>query len=144
MASNVVIDATTISSLSSQVASVQQFLSKGQYYYKGRDYASASVFPYLNSGTIQAMSVFQTTVPITINGAKETLDLVVPPNAFKNKPVVSAVVECSSAPGPMIPILTNIDTSSYAMNFDVHTITSSTFPSGGIPAFVHITAISYE
>jgi hypothetical protein len=144
MASNVVIDATTISSIQSKVATVEQYLNTGQYYYKGREYASASVFPFLRTGTIQSMSVFQTTVPITINGAKETLDLVVPPNSFKNKPVVSAIVECSSAPGPMIPILTSIDTTSFAMSFDVHTITTSTIPQGGISAYVHITAICYE
>lgn len=144
MASNVVIDATTISSLQSQVATVQQYLTTGQYYYKGREYGAASVFPYLHTGTNNSMSVFQATVAITIKGAKETLDLVVPPNAFKNKPIVSAVVECPSAPGPMIPVLTKIDDTSKALSFDVHTITTSAFPQGGISAYVHITAISYE
>lgn len=142
MASNVVIDATTIASLQSNVASIQQFLTKGQYYYQGRSSASASVYPYLQSGVTQAMSVYQVAVTLTINAARQTLQLVVPPNSFKDRPIVSAIVECASAPGMMGVVLTDIASGSNGMTFDVYT--SGTIPPNGVTATVHITAISYE
>jgi hypothetical protein len=143
MASNVVIDGTTISSIQSQIATTQQYLNTGQYYYKGRDYASASVYPFLHTGTIQAMSVFQTTVPISITSSKVPLELVVPPNSFRNKPIVTATVECAGAPGPMVAVLTSMDTVQYSMNFDIYTITSGAI-TNPITAYVHITAIGPE
>jgi hypothetical protein len=142
MASNVVIDATTITSLQSDLASVKQYLTKGQYYYQGISSASASVYPYLQSGVTNAMSVFQTSVTLTIGAAKQSLQLVVPPNSFKDRPIVSAIVECATAPGPMTVILTNVDTGSYAMSFDVYT--TGLGASQTVPATIHITAISYE
>jgi hypothetical protein len=144
MASNVVIDGTTIASLQSDLASVKQYLTQTQYYYQARNNASASVFPYLHSGTTQSMSVYQTTVSVTITAAKQSLQLVVPPNSFKDTPIVSALVECAAAPGPMSVVLTNIATDgSYGMTFDIYTTSTST-TALNVPAFIHITAISYE
>jgi hypothetical protein len=142
MASNVVIDATTIASIQSSVATIQQFLTKQQYYYQRNSNASASIFPYLQSGNTNAMSVFQTTVSLSITAAKQTLQLVVPPNSFKDRPIVNAIVECAAAPGAMSVILTSIDPGSNGMTFDVYT--SGTIPSNGVPATIHITAIGYE
>jgi len=142
MGSNVVIDQTVIAGLQSAVATINQFLVKGQYYYQGNANASASVFPYLQSGTTNAMSVYQTAVTLIVNAARQTVQLVVPPNSFKDRPIVSAIVECAAAPGLMAAVITDIATTSWAMTFDIYTLGS--IPPNGVSATIHITAISYE
>ncbi len=142
MASNVVIDASTIASIQSSVASMQQFLTKGQYYYQRNNSTGTSVYPFVHSGVTNTMSVYQTTVVLKITAAKLGIQLVVPPNSFKDRPIVSAIVECAAAPGAMSVVLTNIETGSNAMSFDVYT--NGTIPPTGVSATIHITAIAYE
>ena len=142
MASNVVVDASTIASFQSDVASMKQYLETGQYYYSGRTQAAATALPLIPSDVTNSISIFQATVPVTIGASPTKLpSAIVPPNPFKGIPIVSAVVECNNAPGAMVPVLTYIDPTSFAMSFDIYTF--GTF-SSNIQAYLHVTAISYE
>ena len=142
MGSNVVIDQTVIAGLQSAVATINQFLTKGQYYYQGNANASASVYPYLQSGTTNTMSVYQTSVTLTVNAAKQGVQLIVPPNSFKDRPIVNATIECATAPGMMSAVITDIATTSWGISFDIYT--QGSIPPNGVPATIHVTAISYE
>jgi hypothetical protein len=141
MASNIVVDATTVSSLQSDLASLKQYLTTGQYYYSGRSQATATLLPLIPSDVTNSISVFQGTQQVTISASPSMTVSFIPPNPFKNKPIVSAVVECSNPPGALVPVLINIDDVSYQMDFQIFTVGTL---SQNVTAYLHVTAISYE
>jgi hypothetical protein len=141
MASNVVVDATTIASFQSDIASMKQYLMTGQYYYSGRNQAMATSLPLIPSDITNSISVFQATQKVVVSANPTAVISFTPPNPFKNTPIVSAVVECSAPPGAMVPVLLNITPGSYQMDFKIYTFGSFT---SNIDAYLHITAISYE
>ena len=141
MASNIVVDATTISSLQSDIASLKQYLATGQYYYSGRSSATATSLPLIPSDITNSISIFQGTQEVTISSSPSSTISFIPPNPFKNKPIVSAVVECANPPGALIPVLINIADGSNQMDFQIFTVGTL---SSNVTAYLHVTAISYE
>lgn len=139
MASNVVIDATTLSSFQSDVASLKQNLEMAQYYYVDRNGTQSSNIPLIPSDVNNSISIFQATIPVTIGASPTPVTGIAMPNPFKNKPVVSAIVECSNAPGYMVPVITRLDQTS--VDFLIFT---GGMGSTNLNAYLHVTAISYQ
>jgi hypothetical protein len=143
MASNIVVDATTISSLQSDLASLKQYLTTGQYYYSGRNSSNAIGLPLIPSDITNSISIFQATQAVVVSSNPSKTITFTPPNPFKNTPVVSAVVECSNPQGALIPVLLSITPGSYQMDFQIFTY-GNTAALTNTTVYLHVTAICYE
>lgn len=139
MASNVVIDATSLSSFQSDVASLKQNMEMAQYYYIDKN-GSQSAVPLIPSDINNSISVFQAAIKFTVGASPTPVTGIAMPNPFKNYPIVSAIVQCENAPGYMVPVITRLDKTS--VDFLVYVGGMNT--NASYDATLHVTAISYQ